>query len=339
MKYLLSFAGIGASALCFWLAIRHVPFDQLATTLSGAHYSWLLLALFCQLLAVIARAKLWAALLGHKASTNDTFWSEGIGYLFTNILPLRMGDPARIFVLSRRSKLPIVQVAASACVERVFDLGTITLALVALIPWMNVPMQAARAGEIFGLLVVMVIITLILLLRFRSRGERLILSLSKRLPASLAEKLLTSWRHLVEGIVVFGNGRIFLYAVLWSLATWALTAGMYWCVLKGFRADATLVEATFMVAAICLAVTIPSSPGGLGVVQWVGQQALVLPFAAKYDLTSALAIVLTAHLVYYITSSLLGVAGLSLFGLSFRNIRFRIEQEPPLLPKLSESES
>ena len=159
MKYLLSFAGIGASVLCFWLAIRHVPFDQLAVTLSSAHYSWLLLALFCQLLAMVARAKLWAALLGHKARTEDTFWSECIGYLFTNILPLRMGDPARIFVLSRRSRLPIVQVAASACMERVFDLGKITLALVALIPWMNVPTQAKRAGEILGLLVVLVFLS------------------------------------------------------------------------------------------------------------------------------------------------------------------------------------
>jgi len=339
MKYLLSFAGIGASVLCFWLAIRHVPFDQLAATLSGARYSWLLLALFCQLLVVFARAKLWAALLGHKARTVDTFWSEGIGYLFTNILPLRMGDPARIFALSRRSKLPIVQVAASACMERVFDVGMITLALLALIPCMNVPTQAKRAGEIFGLLVVLVFLSLILLLRFRSRGERLVLSLSKRLPASLAERLLTSSRHLFDGIAVFGNGRIVLCAILWSLWTWALTVGMYWCVLKGFRADATVVEATFMVVAICLAVTIPFSPGGIGVVQWVGQQALVLPFGARYDLTSALAVILTAHLAYYIVTCLLGLVGLSLFGLSFRNLRFRIREEPPVLPKLSESES
>ncbi len=339
MKYLLSFGGIGASALCFWLAIRHVPFDQLAVTLSSAHYTWLLLAVFCQLLAVMARAKLWAALLGDKAGTTDTFWSEGIGYLFTNVLPFRMGDPARIFVLSRRSKLPIVQVAASACMERVFDLGTIIVAHVALLPWMDVPTQAKSAGEILGLLVVLVFLSVVLLLRFRSRGERLILSLSKRLPASLGGKLLTYSYHLLDGMAVFRNGRIVLRTILWSFAIWAFTVGMYWCVLKGFRADATLVEATFMVVALCLAVTIPSSPGGLGVVQWIGQQALVLPFGAKYDLTSALAIILPAHLGYYITTSLLGVAGLSFFGLSFRNLRVRIEEEPQLLPQLSESKS
>ena len=173
MKYLFSLAGIGASVLCFWLAIRHVPFDQLGATLSGAHYTWLLLAVFFQLLAVVARAKLWATLLGHKARTVDTFWSEGIGYLFTNILPLRMGDPARIFVLSRRSKLPIVQVAVSAGMERAFDLGTIILALVALIPWMNVPTQAKGRERSFGLLVALAFLCVILLLRFQSLGGRL----------------------------------------------------------------------------------------------------------------------------------------------------------------------
>ena len=120
---------------------------------------------------------------------------------------------------------------------------------------------------------------------------------------------------------------------------WAPSVAMYWCVLKGFRADATPVEATFLVVALCLAVTIPSSPGAFGIVHWVGQQALVLPFGAKYDLTGALAIILTAHLAYYISTSLLGIAGLSIFGLSFRNLRFRIEEEPPLLPQLFENES
>ncbi len=325
--------------LCFWLAIRHVQFEQLVATLSSANCTWLFLACFCLLLGMIARANLWATLLGHKVRTSDTFWSEGIGYLFTNILPLRMGDPIRIFVLSRRSNLPIVQVTASACMERVFDLGTIALALVALIPWMNVPTEAKRAGEILGLLVGLVFLSLILLLRFRNRGERLMLSLSKRLSASLEARLLASWRQLVEGMSVFGNAGIVFSTILWSLTTWALSVGMYWCVLKGFRADATLVEATFLVVALSLAVTIPSSPGALGVVHWVGQQALVLSFGAKYDLPGALAIVLTAHLVYYISTSLLGVAGLSLFGLSFRNLRFRIEEQPPLLPRLFESES
>ncbi len=95
---------------------------------------------------------------------------------------------------------------------------------------------------------------------------------------------------------------------------------MYWCVLRAFQPLARPVEAAFVVAALSLAITVPSSPGFIGVFQWVGQQALVLPFGAKYDLASALAITLTAHLVYYLLTTALGVIGLWRFGQSFAQL-------------------
>ena len=52
----------------------------------------------------------------------------------------------------------------------------------------------------------------------------------------------------------------------------------------------------------------------------VGQQALVLPFGAKYDTASALAITLTAHLVYYVPTTALGVIGLWRLGASLMHL-------------------
>lgn len=106
----------------------------------------------------------------------------------------------------------------------------------------------------------------------------------------------------------------------WSVVTWALSIGMFWAVLYSFRADSTLVEATFMVVALSLAVTVPSSPGFVGVFQLVGQQALVLPFGAKYDVATALAITLSAHLAYYLITTVLGIIGLWKLGGSFVNL-------------------
>lgn len=54
----------------------------------------------------------------------------------------------------------------------------------------------------------------------------------------------------------------------------------------------------------------PSSPGFIGVYQFAGQQALVLPFGTKYDASTALAIALVSHLAYYLLTSVIGVIGL-----------------------------
>ena len=75
-----------------------------------------------------------------------------------------------------------------------------------------------------------------------------------------------------------------------------------------------------MMVSLSLAVIVPSSPGFIGVFQFVGQQALVIPFGEKYSDSSALAIALIAHIVYYIVSTLLGIIGLWRIGQSFAGL-------------------
>jgi uncharacterized membrane protein YbhN (UPF0104 family) len=75
-----------------------------------------------------------------------------------------------------------------------------------------------------------------------------------------------------------------------------------------------------MMVALSFALAVPSSPGFVGIFQLIGQQALVLPFGAKYDASSALAITLTAHLIYYVLTTTLGVIGLWRLGESFMNL-------------------
>lgn len=323
--------GIAVSLGCLWLAVRNVPFSNLTAALAEARYSWLILAVFTLLLAIIARAQLWRALLNNEVKLPDSFWSESIGYLFSNVLPLRMGDPARVLVMSRRSGLPIVRVATTAIIERLFDLITILLVLAAILPWMNVPGQVKRAGVIFGLAVVLFAVTLCILVRHDSRSERLLRAVCNRFPIIPTERVMALWHQFVDGITLQAQRRVLIRASMFSGITWALSAGSYLCFLRSFHTDATLLEATFMLVAVCLAVSLPSSPGFIGVFQWVGQQALVLPFGGKYDPASALAITLTLHLISYVFTSFLGVIGLSHFGTSFVQLRKTIRKEPEAL--------
>ena len=84
-----------------------------------------------------------------------------------------------------------------------------------------------------------------------------------------------------------------------------------------------------MTVALSLAVTVPSSPGFIGIFQLVGQQALVSPFGNKYDASSALAIALTAHLTYYLVTTLLGVGGLWRLGESFASLARSVSSRVP----------
>lgn len=312
--------GCAISILCLWLALRHVPMVELAQSVGRANILWLLPAVGLQLLSVVARAQRWVVLLGKKERLADSFWAQGVGYLFTNVLPLRMGEPARVIIMGERCKLPIIQVAASALVERVLDVVTIVLALILVLPWMNVPALVTRTGMTFGLLSLTAIIVSLLAVRFGSGSERLLQYLFKAIPALPMEAIIGRWRELIIGLSPLARWQVAGQGVVWSLASWAFSIGMYWCVLRSFQLDGSLVEAVFMVVALSFAVTVPSSPGFVGIFQFVGQQALVLPFGEKYEPANALAITMTAHLIYYVLTTLLGIIGLWQLGESFGNL-------------------
>jgi len=316
--------GMAISGLCLWLALKDVPLQVLKGALARADFRSLAPAVALQLLAVLARAFRWQAILERRGILRATFWGHSLGFLFTNLLPFRAGDPARALVVAERTGIPFLQVGGSVLVERVIDVATVLLALVLLLPWMQVPPLVRQAGMLFALVVVLALGGLSLMVRFRAAATDWLGRLLGRLPRLPGEKLLRWLNQLLDGFAPLTSPAAALRVALWSVLSWALSIGIYWCVLHAFQSEATWVEAGFMVVSLSLALTVPSSPGFIGIFQYVGQQALVLPFGGKYDSGTALAATLSAHLVYYLITTALGVAALWRFGESLSGLGRRI---------------
>lgn len=296
--------GLIISALCMWLALRNVPFSSLFVTLAEARYGLMIPALILLTANVFMISLRWKMLLGTTVRLRFSFWALGTGYLFNNILPFRLGDLARVFAMSRCSRIPLVQVMSTAIIERLFDMTMVLLALLAVLPLMEVPPAVTRAGLVFGSAAVIISVILVLLKQMRKLG-------------SFNYFLSLRWNEYVKGIDAIAKPGIALPALSLSLTAWILSICMYWCFILCFQPGATIVEAAFLVVALSFAVAVPSTPGCIGVFQLIGQQALVIPFGDKYTAGVALCITLLAHLTYYLFSTILGVIGLWQLGNSF----------------------
>jgi uncharacterized protein (TIRG00374 family) len=323
-----------------WLAFRQVPFDTLGQALSQADYLWLVPAVALHLLAIFVRAVRWQTLLGAREILPETFWAQGVGFLFTNAFPFRMGEPARIVVLSGKTRMPLLRVAASVVVERMLDVATVLGLLALALPWMDVPPLVIQAGQLFAVVLAVGVFGLILLVRLRRWTEATLRGVLNRLRLP-ADSLLARWDEIVEGVLPLTRPGTALQSVAWSIGVWALYVGFYWFVLRAFRPDPTPVEATFMVVALALAIAVPSSPGFIGVYQLAGQQALSLPFGGRYDPSTALAVTLVSHLAYYLLTSSLGAIGLAKMGATFAELgrtllRGGIRSKPPRGPHHAE---
>ena len=312
--------GLLITVFCIWLAVRKVSYNEITSVISGGNYYWLIPAAVAQLLAILMRSQRWVVLLYRKDQLEASVWSQGIGYLFTNLFPFRLGEVARVLVMSERCKLPVVQVAGTAIVERLLDVGTMIFALVMVLPWMRVPSAIIKPGQIFGALVLLGILLIILLARFKETSFALINRICAAFPALPKAMILARWAELIEGLAPLLRGPVAFRVIVLSLLSWLFSGAVFYCAIRVFQPAGLVLEALFMMISLSLAVIVPSSPGFIGVFQLVGQQALVIPFGEKYSVSSALAITLIAHIVYYILSTLLGIIRLWRIGQSFTDL-------------------
>lgn len=313
--------GVLISIVCFALALRSAPITEIINAVRRAKLLWLFLAVVVQVLAVLPRAERWLVLLEHRPRRGDMFWGQSIGYLFNNILPFRAGEIARTVVVAQRGKMPLFHVGASVLAERLLDTMTVVLLLGLILPLVGGSVVLIGSGTLLGIISVIGLTVIVLAARFPAAGDRLICLLPAKLGFLTRDRIQGFWAEIMSGLRPLKDLRFVLKTFGWSIISWAVSIGMYWCVLFSFHSDASLIEATFLVVALSLSATVPSSPGYVGVFQFVGQQALVLPFGGKYDPSTALAIVLAAHLVYLVVPSLLGIVGLWRVGLTLGGVK------------------
>jgi glycosyltransferase 2 family protein len=321
--------GLTLSAVCLWIAFRQVQFADLASILRTADYRWLL---FYPVLATalnVLRSEIWRLLLRRRVTVVEAFWAYATGFLVNNVLPLRMGEAARIGLLAARRRLPVVEVATAAGLERMLDLVFVVAILAASLPFAAGGVELRHGAMVvattaaLGVTVLMAVIVL---------GERIERRLARVLDAVLpryAGALLRRWRELTSAVSVARDPAIAIPAIVGSLSVWTITIGLQWTVLRAFQPAAGLLEAALLVGIVSIAGAVPAAPGGIGTFQWVAQQALALPFPALYSPAAALAVALVSHAASYLYSCTLGAMGLWYFGVPFaRLMSFRRQGAP-----------
>ncbi|MBL8095862.1 MAG: flippase-like domain-containing protein [Anaerolineales bacterium] len=313
-----------ASLVYIWQTLQGEALSEFWANLGKGQYGWLLVGFAMQALSVIARSQRWQALLGLRGKLWTAFWAQGIGFLFTNILPLRLGEPARVLVMSERAKLPLVQVAVTAVIERALDVATTVLLLLFVLPFMDVPPIVAQSGLTLGVVVLIGLVALPIVVRFEKKIATLVAAAGQRVRWLPVGGLLKRWDEFVIGLQPLTRPAMAAQILLWSAISWTFSVMMFVCGLWVFQPEGTLIEATFMIVTLAFAITVPSSPGFFGVYQAAGQFALATAFGAKYDAATALACAMACWVGYYAATTTIGAIGVTQIGASFAELGRKI---------------
>lgn len=313
--------GLAVSAISLGIVLYFADLRKLSEALRLANYRLMLLAIPVTLTWLGVRGLVWRTLLQDKASYSAVFWTLNEGYLLNNLLPFRLGEVGRGFLLSRKSPLEFWQVLSTIVIERILDLAMAVGLLLSTLPFVVGATWARQASLAVGGAVILGLAVLYILARNRRRAQSLFERLGQRWPwmLRLGGRAVTSF---LSGLSVLTDGFRFLRAVGWMIVNWLVAIFQYYVLVHAFFPDARLLWAAFSLGVAALGIAAPSSPGALGVLELSIVGALSL---FGLDPSTALALAITTHIVQYLVTGALGTYALardgeSLIGL-YRRVR------------------
>ena len=100
-----------------------IDLRKLGQAIEQADARFIFLGILSEVLWVLVRGKVWRTLLQNKATYKDAFITVNEGYLLNNILPFRLGEVGRSFLMSHKAKIGFWQVLSTIVIERALDIG------------------------------------------------------------------------------------------------------------------------------------------------------------------------------------------------------------------------
>ncbi len=295
-----------AGALLYY-SLRGIEWRRVWILIAGANPAWIALGCGLSAGALFLRAMRWRILLRAEGDVgiSAAFWATAAGYFGNNFLPARAGELVRTLMISSRSGLSKTYVLTTALSERVAD--AIALVVISALVLLTLPAppgwlaHAAKPFAVLGLCGVLAIAVL-------PRVERLGRTILERLPIphALRARLMVMLEHILRGIRAFHDKWRLLGFLGLTIAIWCTDAVGMAIGAKALGLSMALPVAFLLVAGMGLGSALPSTPGYIGIYQFVAVTVLT-PFG--FTRTDAIAYMLLAQGLSYVMVAGWGALG------------------------------
>jgi len=263
------------------VAINVVSLASLIWTLRGAHLSelgndlaemnwwWVGGAVVADVCVYLWHGVRWQTLL--RPVVHLKYWepvrSIYVGLFANEVLPFRVGEVLRCYLLARNRQLPLSVSLTSALIERVFDGIWLTICIVLMLRWIPFP-RALRylvdGGYVLGAAVLV---------------AGVLLGVAMFLPHKTHEALRgTRWqkqfRVFMDDLELMGHSRSLITSFLQSLPYLLLMIVPIFATFRGYGFDLSLGAAFVLMVVLRLGTVVPQAPGNLGLFQFLVKESL-----------------------------------------------------------------
>jgi len=265
--------GMAVSLFFMALLFRKIDFHQLGAALRTVDYRYILLAIVCTFASYFLRAVRWHYLLisEKRIPLSSLYPATIIGYMANNLLPARLGEFVRAYILAQREQLETPSVFASLVIDRLFDGLTVLLMLLVTLFTLQLPQGMADAGTalklggmITFLLYCGVLLFLFLLKRQTMRTLSFVRKLLKPFPQRVTDRSIPMLGSFIAGIRMSSKGGHIAAVLVSSVMIWTFAVIPVDLILQGFNIHLPITASMFIMVLLVFAVMVPASPGFIG---------------------------------------------------------------------------
>lgn len=305
--------GIVLSLFFLWLVFRKVNFGELGTALKSANYWWILVALLLSTIIFIPRAYRWQFILNPIKHTRfgNAFGATTIGFMANSVLPARLGEIVRAFVIGYSEGISKSASFATIVVERVFDMFILLFFFFGLLIAFPFP-EVLKKAATWALVVTFIALGFLVFLK---KYPNYALKLLNFLPKKIEIPLKSFLASFVAGLEILKDWKTILWIFVQSIFIWSLVAVVYYILFYAFNLELSIGAAFIIMIISCFGVMIPSSPGFIGTYHYFAVLGLSA-FGVSKDIALSAAIV--GHIVGFLPVVLIGLVCLQKLGLSLR---------------------
>ncbi|MEK7850846.1 MAG: lysylphosphatidylglycerol synthase transmembrane domain-containing protein [Deltaproteobacteria bacterium] len=319
--------GMGVSAVLVFFLFRGIDYHKLWEASSHANlYLWIL-AFFITYLLMLIRALRWQYLMGHikKIGIWSLFSATTIGFMANNLLPARMGEFVRAYVIGTKEEVSVTSSFATIVVERIFDMITVLLLAMAVFLLFELPGGVSEIKEMvkggaYGLMVVIIVAVLFLyvLVRYREKSLSLVRGILRPFPERIQEQSVLFMGSLASGLEIVKGKRPLFMVSIYSVLNWLASALPIYIITISFGFMLPFSSALLILVLLAFAVSVPSSPGSVGPFHYAVYLGLGFYGVGKEE---AIGMAIVMHLAQFVPLVVLGLFLVWREKLSFSKIK------------------
>jgi|YNPNPStandDraft_1061719.scaffolds.fasta_scaffold01427_2 uncharacterized protein (TIRG00374 family) len=319
--------GVLLSTFFVWLALRGVEFGRIVLALKGVDYRVLPPAVALTLGVIWIRSLRWRILLrGLKdVGVASLFRATAIGFTVNYLLPARVGELVRAYVLGAHEGVSASAAFATVVVERLLDVLSILLVFAGVMLLVRIPegdialvrTLKATAAAMAGIAALGVVSLWVV--RHRTRSLRSVVgSTVGRISPKAGDALSRLIESFSMGVAPVRRIRDVLEIGLYTALLWIVTAAGVILIAEGFRLGLPWEAAWLILVALAFGVSVPSAPGFIGTFHYSAMVCLLLYGVPRPE---ALSYAILLHATNILPVLFLGLALLWGEGLTLGGVR------------------